>query len=536
MAQVIQGQGFERAHYIRECDRTASPPPPRGKPPAVSNTRKALKKASSHQSRSFNTQHTKSEALPADITLGTGNLGLQTLKDPKRLTSDPKSPPWSQVEPTRHGGFNPIHINTLSLRPKSLRTHSSSWADNDDAETPEENNGNRGDGHDGGEESDTPDMGLSLKDQLRVSFNPVTVQSLLAGVARLPVKVNIQFGAIPGLHVAESVRQHTNGSSGRTRSSTTRSGKDTTATTPATSGTTPSRTRRTLDPGDEDANEDDEDEETRKPMKKRKVSTKVTVRWDCPLSRQPTQSSGDVRGNPGCARKGLEFRHLWYVRHGPVLFLFCANSSLRGHFMKVHYGCEKCGLKLSDSYAEKEHYNKREKDANVCRPHPNTQPAYPIGMDLYLQMEKIYRDPDKMYPSQQEKWAEWWKLLFPEHTSVPDGIHLGTIQFAAADMPELRDCFRRGWNSKVVEKKLPALDEAQLLESQNLFEDTFRQYIYQCARHPEASNQLSQNISMAEYEPDFDAETVQGVWTGMQGNIDWDQSAGPWNHGMLNDE
>ncbi|KIW93199.1 uncharacterized protein Z519_05804 [Cladophialophora bantiana CBS 173.52] len=385
-----------------------------------------------------------------------------TLKPPRIQVSD-TSPPWNGVSVVAGGSPAPLIISNEECRGSQqacVRLNVPNLSDNlkqrakgfgtssiqtcwpvppcdDDQVTCD------------GDDEAILDTEMNMVDELEAFFGPENARSVVGAIASSPPDAAFE-GTFSNL---EGLRQHAAGSGNAPASSSPQSTQPSSspATTRSRSSGGSKRTAPTSDEAEEDGNNDG-DERPKEP--KRPRTRGKQIRWDCPLCRRPI---GDMGTNPGCAKDGLEFRHLWE------------------HFRKHHYGCETCGLKLSGRRADAVHLNQRQKDPSACTPGLYTGSSFEIGIDLYEEMDKIYNNPSLRPP---QKWAEWWKLFFPGYTDVPDGIHQGTISFPSAEIPALQVAFGTRWDDEALKGNVPFLDARQKQKAQKILDESIRTFNY----------------------------------------------------------
>jgi len=97
-----------------------------------------------------------------------------------------------------------------------------------------------------------------------------------------------------------------------------------------------------------------------------------------------------------------------------------------------------------------------------------TAATFDIGIDLFAELEEIY---DNRTLSPEDKWKQWWKLLFPNAGEAPDPRHHDTISISTANIPAFQESFHSMWRENQV---LPALDENQLQTVSTLLEKLLR--------------------------------------------------------------
>jgi hypothetical protein len=143
------------------------------------------------------------------------------------------------------------------------------------------------------------------------------------------------------------------------------------------------------------------------------------------------------------------------------------------HLRKVHYGCNTCGTRFLNQNDDTKHLNARQKEPSSCQQDLYSRSRFDIDVELYLQMHDIYKRNDATH---QQKWAEFWKLFFPGHHTVPDGIHQGTISFPAADIPALLEMCKNDWKRDPAGRGLPLVNDRETENVLSLIEINIRAF------------------------------------------------------------
>lgn len=166
------------------------------------------------------------------------------------------------------------------------------------------------------DDEDDHSEAMSVEDEIAAIFGRDQALSVLRVINTL-----MPEGSLHLLQSDEGFRQYQSGNrENPALSSTQMSGAGSSTATPSSgptgsgTGTSPNTTSSDSSSGSKrkrpTGDDPDEQENNGNGDDYRSLKRAKPIRWDCPLCRRPIGVPGN---NPGCAREGLEFRHLWYV-------------------------------------------------------------------------------------------------------------------------------------------------------------------------------------------------------------------------------
>jgi hypothetical protein len=123
-------------------------------------------------------------------------------------------------------------------------------------------------------------------------------------------------------------------------------------------------------------------------------------------------------------------------------------------------------------------------DPSSCQPSLREAPLFDIGIPLWDKLEAVYETSPTLLTSDQ-KWIEWWKLLFPEarNDEIPNPRHQDVIIVSTAKIPALQETFHDMWKENAL---LPELDNDQKNVLSSMLGTLLRAQVVLCRHRPQS--------------------------------------------------